>query len=211
MAIVVLGMHRSGTSLVASILHHMGVYMGNSFLHEDELNPWGYWEDAEILELNKRIIGSAVDDGTWNDFITLKQIVAQKETYKEEIKQIVTNRERIKNKIAWGFKDPRTCYTIWAWSDFLPPNTKYVIVHRNKEKVVDSLLRAHGEGQWSKLYNHYWNHIKAFMSRDEQFYHIGYESLVNKDLAPIIVVGLAAFVGTPLNVEVALEKIIFKS
>src|SRR6185436_19303562 len=43
---VVLGMHRSGTSVVAEILHAMGAYAGRSdeLMPPDLFNPTGYWE-----------------------------------------------------------------------------------------------------------------------------------------------------------------------
>ncbi|HEA80895.1 MAG TPA: sulfotransferase family protein, partial [Maribacter sp.] len=36
--VVVLGMHRSGTSLVAKILHTIGISMGQEFLDADDAN-----------------------------------------------------------------------------------------------------------------------------------------------------------------------------
>ena len=54
--IVVLGMHRSGTSLLSSILRRMGVNMGTNFLNEDYWNPYGYWEDKDFLWINKGIL-----------------------------------------------------------------------------------------------------------------------------------------------------------
>ena len=47
--VIVLGMHRSGTSLIASILHLSGISMGKEFLRPDNGNPGGYFEDLEFL------------------------------------------------------------------------------------------------------------------------------------------------------------------
>ena len=52
--IIVLGMHRSGTSLIAGVLHEMGVNMGSNLMKADEYNPKGYFEDIEIYKFNSR-------------------------------------------------------------------------------------------------------------------------------------------------------------
>ncbi len=55
-AIVVLGMHRSGTSAVARGLQALGVYLGDDFLDAQPENPTVYWEDRGIVELNERAL-----------------------------------------------------------------------------------------------------------------------------------------------------------
>ncbi|HMB65244.1 MAG TPA: hypothetical protein VKO42_00060, partial [Patescibacteria group bacterium] len=55
--VVVIGMHRSGTSLVAGIMQCLGVDMGSNLLSGNRGNPLGFFEDEDILDLNKRILG----------------------------------------------------------------------------------------------------------------------------------------------------------
>jgi hypothetical protein len=50
--IVVLGMHRSGTSAVAKALACMGVSLGNDLLPAGKDNPKGFFEDKAINDLN---------------------------------------------------------------------------------------------------------------------------------------------------------------
>ena len=54
--IVVAGMHRSGTSLISSVLAAMHVDMGHDTLVADRNNVRGYFEDIEFLELHRRIL-----------------------------------------------------------------------------------------------------------------------------------------------------------
>src|SRR5689334_14926006 len=61
--IIVTGMHRSGTSLTASLLSAAGVNMGGNLLPADAHNPDGYFEDVEFLELNRTILQQAVEPG----------------------------------------------------------------------------------------------------------------------------------------------------
>ena len=61
--IIVTGMHRSGTSMVAGILKLCGVYFGDNLLHPQQENPKGFFEDLEFLEINKEIL--ACSGGSW--------------------------------------------------------------------------------------------------------------------------------------------------
>ena len=51
--VVVLGMHRSGTSMTSAILEKLGINMGDETLGPLETNPIGHFEDRMFLELNK--------------------------------------------------------------------------------------------------------------------------------------------------------------
>jgi len=64
-AIVVVGMHRSGTSAVARALAALSVYLGDNFLDAQPENPTGYWEDRGIVELNERVLKSL--QLTWDE------------------------------------------------------------------------------------------------------------------------------------------------
>ena len=54
--LIVTGMHRSGTSFVASLLAAWNVRIGDRLLPADRGNPCGYFEDVDFLELNRRIL-----------------------------------------------------------------------------------------------------------------------------------------------------------
>src|ERR1700729_1947692 len=55
-AVVVVGMHRSGTSAIVRGLAALSVYLGNDFLDAQPENPTGYWEDRGIVELDERVL-----------------------------------------------------------------------------------------------------------------------------------------------------------
>src|SRR5215218_4112214 len=56
--VCVLGMHRSGTSLVAGILRQLGVDLGpdDELLPPDPNNRSGYFELAELVHINDEIL-----------------------------------------------------------------------------------------------------------------------------------------------------------
>src|SRR6516162_2482609 len=73
--VLVLGMHRSGTSLCSHILSALGVDMtdkiegpGNASVTPD--NPRGHWERWEIVEFHDRVLGLFNRDylGRFHDF-----------------------------------------------------------------------------------------------------------------------------------------------
>ena len=66
--VVVLGFHRSGTSMTTQLLHRLGADVGplDGLLAADALdNPRGYWEPRRLIELNDPLLaalgGSAID------------------------------------------------------------------------------------------------------------------------------------------------------
>ena len=136
MIIVVLGMHRSGTSLVSGILSKMGVNMGKKLLKASVENPKGYFEDIEFFNLNKKILEEA--GGSWN--LPPNKEVLLKVMKKNENKfEDIINRKN-KNSTLWGWKDPRTILTIDGYINFLSPKkTKFIIVFRNPLTIAYSL------------------------------------------------------------------------
>jgi hypothetical protein len=63
-AIVVAGMHRSGTSLVAQLVNAFGVYAGRpeELGAADIFNPTGYWEYRDAVDLNRELLQGQVPD-----------------------------------------------------------------------------------------------------------------------------------------------------
>ena len=62
---VVLGMHRSGTSLTAGGLEKIGIDMGDNQLGANQWNPLGHFENVDFVGLNDRILNTA--GGNWLD------------------------------------------------------------------------------------------------------------------------------------------------
>ena len=54
--IVVLGMHRSGTSAITKSLELLGVGLGSELHPAGFDNPKGFWEDRDCLEINERLL-----------------------------------------------------------------------------------------------------------------------------------------------------------
>src|SRR5579864_6251037 len=67
--LVVTGMHRSGTSLLASFVRAAGINLGETFYPADGANPLGYFEDLEILEMQRKMmLACTLDESGWRDW-----------------------------------------------------------------------------------------------------------------------------------------------
>lgn len=134
-----LGMHRSGTSLVAGILHALGVNMGTTAGGErwegkHWSNPTGHFENPAFVELDQRILGG---DATgirgaphWQD------LDRRGGSFAEEIDRLLA----ASRAPLWGWKDPWTVLTLPL---FLPKLTAphFIIVRRPKDEVIGSLRK----------------------------------------------------------------------
>ncbi len=158
--VVVLGMHRSGTSMVAGILHKLGVHMGDEMLGKNKSNPTGHFEDVEFFTLSERILKAA--GGKWQNPPQKEKILKAGKKFSEEIKHIIEKKS--KRKI-WGWKDPRTCLTIDLFYPFLK-NPYFVVVRREIEGIARSLEKrgdmCFEEGK--KLAKRYIEDMERFLS-----------------------------------------------
>jgi hypothetical protein len=64
-AILVLGVHRSGTSCLAQLLNALGAKLPAQLAGPSHGNPFGHWEPARLLEINEEIL--AAIGRTWDD------------------------------------------------------------------------------------------------------------------------------------------------
>src|SRR5262245_36120203 len=157
MAVCIVGMHRSGTSMVAKMLHESGIWLGRTcdLMPADAHNEGGYWEHIKFLALNEAIlkeVGAAWDSpppqtADWPRVSGLPRLRGRAEALLDEF----SARE------PWGWKDPRTSLTLPFWRAVCP-DLKVIICIRNPFEVAVSLRRrggasyAFGIRLWS-LYN----------------------------------------------------------
>ena len=132
--VIMTGMHRSGTSLTASLLASAGIDFGDRLLSEDDGNPKGHFEDLDFLEFQIQVLRSQNEtDAGWTESNKL-QVQQQ---HWSEAKDLIAARQ---DKPIWGWKDPRTTLFLEFWSELIP-NAKYIFVYRSPWEVVDSLFR----------------------------------------------------------------------
>ena len=49
-------MHRSGTSLVSSLLQRAGIHIGEKLIAANSANPRGYFEDVDFYEFHENLL-----------------------------------------------------------------------------------------------------------------------------------------------------------
>ena len=133
-AFVILGMHRSATSLVAGGLNKFGVNMGSNFIKSDRGNPMGYWENKKFRILNGEILHRA--GGSWDNPPPRDKILALKNEFAPRIKDLIKESELP----LWGWKDPRTILTIELYLPYLK-NPHFICCFRDPMEVAKSLQR----------------------------------------------------------------------
>ena len=140
--IVVLGMHRSGTSAITKSLELLGVGLGGNLHPAGFDNPKGFWEDRECIAINDSLLmhlDSTYDrlGLAWDEIKTDAQV----SELKLRATQLILRKQEENNGI-WGFKDPRTCRLLGFWKDVflaLECEVCFVIAVRNPASVTASL------------------------------------------------------------------------
>lgn len=142
--VCILGMHRSGTSLLTRMLNLIGVYLGSDqlLMPSDEDNPKGYWEHNEIVSINESILQR--HGGSWDEPPILPAgwetagVIGDLTQHAQTLIQ-----DQFAEAEMWGWKDPRTCLTLPFWQQLLP-DLRYIICLRNPVDVALSLELRNG-------------------------------------------------------------------
>lgn len=140
---VVLGMHRSATSLVSKAIADQGFTCRNEEDVQDSTNPQGYWEDAEVGRLNDRILERA--GGDWLRPPSSRAIAEQVAWAAPRVTDLMGERYP---EDGWVIKDPRLVLTCPCWlPHFRRRHAQFVFIYRERAEVIESLIRRGDEGE----------------------------------------------------------------
>lgn len=182
---VILGMHRSGTSLLANLLHELGVDFGTNLMAADEWNEAGYWERKDILALHERML-EALNLRWDHPRLTLPLPSDWKERpaiQKLKIKLTQMVRSEVERSAGiCGFKDPRMAILLPLWSEIfegLGLEPVYLLAVRHPGAVAASLRKRNGISSyhaqllWLKTYldalSFCGNNVSAVVDYDRWF------------------------------------------
>lgn len=140
MQLIVLGMHRSGTSMVARILNLMGAYFApeGQALPPTPDNPKGYWERKDVVYLNEGILANL--GATWERVSQFDLAKIPEGLHQEFNQQAETILHGLEAHRPWMMKDPRLCLLFPLWKKLLEVPV-CIIVHRNPIQIAQSLHR----------------------------------------------------------------------
>ena len=142
--IFVVGMHRSGTSVLAHTINLMGAFVGDDrelVPPHPSINPTGFWERVDIVSEHDRFLQS-------NGFAWATLANFALEHIDEERRRALATRLRgIVGGMAHAgativIKDPRLCLMLPVWNEFVAAPAHVVIV-RDPRKVAASLMAAY--------------------------------------------------------------------
>lgn len=140
-AILVLGMHRSGTSALTGSLELCGAATPQNQIKAGAQNPKGFFEAAQVARLNDRLLNGA--DLTWENWHPLPPAhePPQKDVYQAAV-DLVTAEFCESPLIA--LKDPRICRLVPFWDASLRQagyQPSYILTVRHPLEVANSLIK----------------------------------------------------------------------
>ncbi len=144
--IIIIGMHRSGTSLITRLLGEVGVFFGNDLEENYEsmffqiINEWilrrigGSWaypqdikyllENSSLTEKLVKILEEELSSYRFYQYLGLKNLI---------------NKKRILTGL-WGWKDPRNSFTLPVWMKLFNM-AKVIYIKRNGIDIAASLVK----------------------------------------------------------------------
>jgi hypothetical protein len=146
--LIIAGFHRSGTSATAQILHRAGLFLGDELLEALPSNPYGHFEDREIVELHQELLGH--NGLTWLVDRPLLPVVGKSRW--AAMRRAIEKRNA--EHALWGFKDPRACLFMMPWK-YLMPGMKVLLVYRHFSECTYSLGRRHSSDLFLSRGNRY--------------------------------------------------------
>jgi hypothetical protein len=159
--LLVVGMHRSGTSLIAGMLTALGVCLDPAMPPppegapfdppSDKLRSDGYCEAEAFRLLDERILDSA--GAAWHEIAPFLAVRDDPRFMERSVRTMLraTHGALASGFLdlaphplhAWGWKDPRTSLLLPYWLQLFP-DARILHVRRDPARVVDSLLKRAG-------------------------------------------------------------------
>jgi len=154
-SLLIVGMHRSGTSAFARITNMLGFNLGpmESMGEPSKDNPKGFWEQMPVRNLNDfllQAVGASWDNP--HDFSVDRISEKARFDFFRLADRFVS---RLRGDAPWAIKDPRLSLTMSAWRPLLQ-DPVVLLVYRNPLEVASSLEarnnfpKAYGLALWEK-------------------------------------------------------------
>ncbi|WOJ96519.1 glycosyltransferase [Congregibacter brevis] len=173
--LAIIGMHRSGTSLVAHACAAAGISAGpdEELLSAQADNPDGFYENRRLVELNDSMISNA--GGEW---YSPPVALSAESGCLEAQTELLGHLSDGGNAGQFLLKDPRLCLT-WPLWEPLAKDSTLLFVYRSPLAVARSLARRHGFplqlglALW-ELYNR-----RALVLLDEETVTVSYDEIAS--------------------------------
>lgn len=175
-AIVVIGMHRSGTSAMTGCLKILGVDLGDRVSGPMPDNVKGEFENQDIVDFERKVLKEA--GGSWNNPPSSETLEKSWRNHEKEYEELINHFNR---NPYWGFKAVRT--SLFPRILLKIPNLYLIYMLRKPRAVAASLRKRNNfqEGKSLELWKIYNERIERFLSKNEVNYlKIEYDDLVDR-------------------------------
>jgi hypothetical protein len=197
--VLIVGMHNSGTSILAEILHNSGIFLGNNMDH--------YESHFFSIYLNDLLIMGGKNNWAKLPLLSIEELMSLKDTIAPFVQKywIADYLQWGYDGISpWGIKDPRLCVLLPLYLEIFP-EAKVVHIRRNPDDVAASLCQKskRGVGQfdnlkhWRELTLAYTNRVIEYSGQASGYYELRYEEFCTK--SEEVIRGLFSFLGLPLT------------
>lgn len=211
-ALLVLGMHRSGTSALTRTLNLLGADLPRNLHPPKADNPTGYWESTDWIELHDELL--AAHGLSWDSPLPLPAAALTPEALAPFHARLVDLLRRdFSNSALFVAKDPRICRLLPLWHAALAEAgfaARHVIIVRHPLEVAASLAVRNETPQDTALLLWMRHILEAEQaSRGKPRVFVSYDALL-EDWRPVIDQIAAAFKinwpVSPAAAQVEIEK-----
>ena len=205
-AVVILGMHRSGTSALAGTAVRLGLASPRTPLPTSDDNPTGFYESFPVVQVNHKILLAA--GCGWNVCLTFEPNRLDGMLRPVDRQFILeTLRREFGNAASFVLKDPRLCLTLPAWLPALHATgagVRVLIVARHPVEVVRSLAVRNQHPQ-AEAAPHWLHHMLEAeqASRGLNRAVVSYDNLTRDWRSCMAQAGMIANVTWPRPIELA--------
>ena len=144
--IIIIGMHRSGTTMLTKMMQNLGLFIGWNVNDE--------YEARYFLNRNEKILNGC--GGSWDNPVCIENLTSRPElsqkvvsTLEKDLSGIgrvdflgkryfFKNRSIVNLSVPWGWKDPRNTFLLPLWLEIFP-NAKLLHIYRNGLDIANSL------------------------------------------------------------------------
>ncbi len=197
--VVILGMHRSGTSLITKSIELLGYTLGDNLMPAGVDNPKGFWEDLDIVQFNDKLLAS--NQTSWDS-----PRDSGSKAYSRELQQeaLTLLESRFSNTDRFIIKDPRMSLLLDFWSRCFVEadiSVHYLAVYRQPLDIAASLHARNGmETEQGLLLTYIYNRALMTFLGDRVFI-VGYRRFLENPLGELS--RIAGRIGGVLDNEAA--------
>ncbi len=206
-AILVLGMHRSGTSALTRVIDLLGVDNARDLLGPWHSNPTGHWEPVRLQQFHDAVLETA--GSSWNDWRKLRLDGQDLAGLRRDLFRIVE--DQYGASPLFVVKDPRICRLVPLWLDMCAGNAirpVAIIPIRGPFEVAASLEARDGLGRPASLLLWLRHVLDAeFHSRAIPRAIVSYGDLLEDWPATVAAIAARTGIGWPRPIEAARAEI----